>query len=48
MQAHGEQQAAEKTTLGGGAYDNIRTLLAIPAEEVRRWGYWQNQGWGGE
>ena len=48
MQAHGVQQKAEKGTVSANAYTDIRTLLAIPAEEVRRWGYEQNSGWGGE
>ncbi|MEO1054507.1 MAG: RagB/SusD family nutrient uptake outer membrane protein [Bacteroidota bacterium] len=45
MQAHGQNQANEKTTLNPGAYDNIRILLAIPAIEASLYGYEQNPGW---
>ncbi|MEL7005650.1 MAG: RagB/SusD family nutrient uptake outer membrane protein [Bacteroidota bacterium] len=45
MLAHGDEQADEKSSLNPGAYDNIRTLLAIPAIETSLYGYQQNPGW---
>ena len=51
MIAHGNTQKAEKGILGEGgtvastAYINIRTLLAIPTNQVIQFGYNQNTGW---
>ncbi|MBK0382095.1 RagB/SusD family nutrient uptake outer membrane protein [Pedobacter sp. SD-b] len=46
MTAHGAQEKALKpTTIGSGAYDNIRTLLAIPFRQAQQYGYAQNPGW---
>ncbi len=46
MTAQGAQEKTLKpTTIGPGAYDNIRTLLAIPFRQVEQYGYTQNPGW---
>ena len=45
MQAHGVQEKALKTTLNANAYNNIRTIMAIPNREVLQFGYPQNPGW---
>jgi starch-binding outer membrane protein, SusD/RagB family len=46
MTAHG---AAEKllkpSTIGIGAYDNIKSLIGIPSREREQFGYPQNPGW---
>lgn len=45
MTAHGAAEKAIKTTLNANAYNNIRTLMAIPFREVTQFGYPQNAGW---
>jgi hypothetical protein len=46
MKAHGLQEKALKpTTIGAGAYENIRTLLAIPFRQQQNFKYTQNPGW---
>lgn len=46
MQAHGDEQKALKPDIiPPEAYTDIRTVIAIPAAEVRTWGYEQNEGW---
>ncbi|MEL7003236.1 MAG: RagB/SusD family nutrient uptake outer membrane protein, partial [Bacteroidota bacterium] len=45
MTLHGLQEIAEKNTVLSGAYSNIRTLLAIPSNQVEQFGYRQNDGW---
>jgi hypothetical protein len=45
MTAHGIEQKQEKTTVLPEAYTNIRTILAIPAQQVIQFGYEQNPGW---
>ncbi|PQV48844.1 SusD-like starch-binding protein associating with outer membrane [Jejuia pallidilutea] len=46
MKAHGEDQMALKPHLTDGLeYENIRTLLAIPFNQVDQYGYAQNPGW---
>jgi hypothetical protein len=45
MTAHGIQEKSLKTTVNANAYNNIRTLMAIPFREVTQFGYPQNPGW---
>ncbi len=57
MQAHGEQQKAEKGILGeqlpdgtsgiipAQAFTNIRTVFPIPERQVVQFGYTQNEAW---
>jgi starch-binding outer membrane protein, SusD/RagB family len=45
MQAHGAAEKLLKTTLDPAAYNNIKTLIAIPFREVLQFGYTQNPGW---
>jgi starch-binding outer membrane protein, SusD/RagB family len=45
MTAHGVQEKTLKTTLNANAYNNIRTIMAIPLREIQQFGYSQNPGW---
>jgi starch-binding outer membrane protein, SusD/RagB family len=45
MTAHGTAEKAIKTTLNANAYNNIRTIMAIPFRETSQFGYPQNPGW---
>ena len=45
MQAHSVQEKALKPTVNANAYNNIRTIMAIPNREVLQFGYPQNPGW---
>ena len=46
MTAHGQAQINQKPHLRQGLeYNNIRTILAIPFNQVQQFGYTQNQGW---
>ena len=46
MKAHGQQEIALKPHLTNGLeYENIRTLLAIPFNQVDQYGYPQNPDW---
>lgn len=46
MIAHGlAEKVLKPTTLGQGAYENIKTLLAIPFRQQERFKYTQNPGW---
>ncbi|MCM5663865.1 RagB/SusD family nutrient uptake outer membrane protein [Galbibacter mesophilus] len=46
MKAHGDDLLALKPHLTQGLeYENIRTLLAIPFNQVQQFGYEQNAGW---
>lgn len=46
MTAHGAQEISIKPHLTSGLeYNNIRTLLAIPFNQVDQYGYQQNPGW---
>jgi starch-binding outer membrane protein, SusD/RagB family len=45
MTAHGVAEKAIKTTLNANAYNNIRSLMAIPFRETSQFGYPQNAGW---
>jgi hypothetical protein len=45
MRAHGVTEKALKATVDRNAYQNIRTVQAIPFREVQQFGYPQNPGW---
>ncbi|MBP2830654.1 RagB/SusD family nutrient uptake outer membrane protein [Aquimarina sp. U1-2] len=45
MTAHGAQQVADGLTLTGNAYQNIRTIIGIPDNQVIEFGMQQTPGW---
>jgi starch-binding outer membrane protein, SusD/RagB family len=46
MTAHGiAEKVLKPTTIGIGAYDNIKSLIGIPSREREQFGYSQNPGW---